>query len=57
MWAFVLGGWITASIILYAALASTATEPTIEQCMDCHRTECKDCPYILSEEVELKKAA
>lgn len=56
MWAFVIVGWITASIVLYASLAITATKPTIEQCMDCNRTECKDCPYISSEE-EFKKAA
>ena len=57
MWAVVIVGWILASIILYTALAVTAKEPTFEQCMDCNQSECKECPYLFTEEFELKKAA
>ena len=58
MWIGILAGWIVGSAALYTYLVRTAKEPKQEECMECHRTDCADCPYMSEQtETQLKRAA
>ena len=46
MWLGLIAGWLLGSATLYAYLVSTAKEPRREECMECHLTDCSECPFV-----------
>ena len=57
MWiAAVLAIWLLGSVSLYCYLVATAKEPVHGECVECHKTECTDCPHLASEQ-QIKRAA
>ena len=59
MWICLLAGWVIGSAALYAYLIKTAREPRNEECMDCERLDCAECPLVARREDEtaLRRAA
>ncbi len=58
MWIAFAIGWLLGSIGLYIYLVKTAREPQRGECMECHRSECTDCPHLVgTQQEELKRAA
>ena len=44
MWIGLLVGWILGSATFYGYLLAKAREPKHEECMDCHLSDCSECP-------------
>lgn len=54
-----IAGWILGSVSLYAYLVFTAREPQHQECVECHLTQCAECPHLKASEesAPIKRAA
>lgn len=58
MWIAFAVGWILGSASLYAYMVLTAREPQREECMECRKSTCDDCPALqVAQEADLRRAA
>ena len=45
IWIAYAAGWLVGSASLYIYMVLSAKEPRNPQCVECHLSQCDECPY------------